>query len=147
MDLLRPDTESCLITSRIPGEPFGELLAHLTAEGNEIERKEAIASIRDIILQLRSIKNPHVSIHSRYMCNASGEALIDPRVRGGMKYLSSTIFNNQRTGDCPPELQHRNKHNVHFSLGDINLFNILAHEGKISGVVDWEFGGWWLGVH
>jgi hypothetical protein len=88
MDLLRTDTESCLITSRIPGEPFGELLAHLTAEGNEIERKEAIASIRDIILQLRSIKNPHASIHPRYMCNASGEALIDPRVRGGMKYLS-----------------------------------------------------------
>jgi hypothetical protein len=49
MDLLQTDTESCLITSRIPGEPFGELLAHLTAEGNEIERKEAIASIRDII--------------------------------------------------------------------------------------------------
>jgi hypothetical protein len=22
--------------------------------------------------------------------------------------------------------------------------NIFAHKGKISGAVDWEFGGWWL---
>jgi aminoglycoside phosphotransferase (APT) family kinase protein len=34
-----------------------------------------------------------------------------------------------------------------FTRGDLNLSNIIVSEGKITGIVDWEWGGfypWWV---
>jgi len=30
-----------------------------------------------------------------------------------------------------------------FTHGDLNPFNILVREGKVVGIIDWEFSGWY----
>ncbi|KAL4789136.1 kinase-like protein [Aspergillus venezuelensis] len=37
----------------------------------------------------------------------------------------------------------QNKHRVVFTHGDLRLANIMVHNGSVSGIVDWEQGGWY----
>ncbi|KAB8276432.1 kinase-like protein [Aspergillus minisclerotigenes] len=37
----------------------------------------------------------------------------------------------------------QNKHQVVFTHGDLRLANIMVNNGNVTGIVDWEFGGWY----
>lgn len=39
--------------------------------------------------------------------------------------------------------QLRTDHRIVFTHGDINLHNIMVQDGKITGIIDWEFAGWY----
>ena len=40
----------------------------------------------------------------------------------------------QQDGPWPPP---------RFTHGDLNPFNILVRKGKVVGIIDWEFSGWY----
>ncbi|KAE8311195.1 hypothetical protein BDV41DRAFT_578857 [Aspergillus transmontanensis] len=37
----------------------------------------------------------------------------------------------------------QNKHQTVFTHGDLRLANIMVNNGNVTGIVDWEFGGWY----
>ena len=53
-----------------------------------------------------------------------------------------------RRGDnldkCAPEVAtlHNGRYVSKFTHGDLTMFNVLVHEGKISAILDWECAGW-----
>lgn len=37
----------------------------------------------------------------------------------------------------------QNRHQILFTHGDLRLQNIMVKDGCVSGVLDWEFSGWY----
>ncbi|KAE8332238.1 kinase-like domain-containing protein [Aspergillus sergii] len=37
----------------------------------------------------------------------------------------------------------QNKHQIVFTHGDLHLANIMVNNGSVTGILDWEFGGWY----
>jgi len=38
---------------------------------------------------------------------------------------------------------HSKNHNIVFTHGDLNPWNILVHDGHVSAILDWETAGWY----
>lgn len=36
-----------------------------------------------------------------------------------------------------------NKHQIVFTHGDLRLQNVMVEDGNVSGILDWEFSGWY----
>ncbi|RAK97506.1 uncharacterized protein BO80DRAFT_482083, partial [Aspergillus ibericus CBS 121593] len=37
----------------------------------------------------------------------------------------------------------QNTHRIVFTHGDFRLANIMVHDGHVTGIVDWEYSGWY----
>ncbi|KAF5635703.1 hypothetical protein F25303_8380 [Fusarium sp. NRRL 25303] len=57
-------------------------------------------------------------------------------------FIDEEEFNNILRTPALPDLFHSTGHDIVFTHSDINMRNILMHNGRISGIVDWENSGW-----
>ncbi|KAG7407638.1 hypothetical protein Forpe1208_v013520 [Fusarium oxysporum f. sp. rapae] len=51
-------------------------------------------------------------------------------------------FNNIPQTPALPDVFHSTGHKIVFTHPDINMRNVLMHNGRTSGIVDWENSGW-----
>ncbi|KAJ5366645.1 hypothetical protein N7541_000586 [Penicillium brevicompactum] len=116
------------------------------------QKKSIIIEVAGYISQLRKLKPPREGI----VASASLGALMDHRVgsyvfgpftshEGFHTYLRA----NLRVEDCDksfcPEVTecHTRQYRSCFTHADLAPRNIMIHNGKVSAVVDWQFGGWY----
>ena len=55
-------------------------------------------------------------------------------------------FMSNFKGDIGPFLTgmlNHHKHRIVFSHGDLRPANIIVKDGHITGIIDWELGGWY----
>lgn len=132
----------------------GRSLAYSWPSLDESSKAKILAQLHTYMAELRSLKPKDPGCIS----SVSGGPFTDTRlpscdqhgpfssVREFHKYLRNGIEGNEL--DVLPEVQdliklHETTNNiVCFTHSDLNPLNILVHNGRITGIVDWEFAGW-----
>ena len=137
----------------------GSVLSDLwTAMTNE-EKKTVLDDLTSILTQLRSVRAPEGSmigavngIGPAADSRASGaefggpfpseyefnEWLVSLIHRESQQYFSGFFVETFRS--CLASLS---SHQLRFSHGDLGMHNILVQGGRISGIIDWEYAGWY----
>jgi hypothetical protein len=138
---------------------IGIMMAHApgrTLEGiwktaSEADKTAYIAQLRDIILRLRQHTAPFIG-------RAGHQPCIDPGGFGDVQYDmgpfdDEKLFNQYRLdqlrhkrGDAVAEraagLQ-KSGHKFVLTHGDLSDRNVMVENGRITGILDWEFSGWY----
>ncbi|CRK20821.1 hypothetical protein HYQ46_007801 [Verticillium longisporum] len=146
-----------IVMERIQGDELPTALNVLSPEALE----GLFLQLRKFIQELRALKPPTTGVES-----CVGGSLFDSRIpRGNPRFGPFTTIQNfhfwlrddlkpedlqdqkrdqdwhdlqkmmdRQDGPCPPPV---------FTHGDLNPFNILVREGKVVGIIDWEFSGWY----
>ncbi|KAI1160665.1 kinase-like domain-containing protein [Nemania serpens] len=147
-----------IVMERIQGDELPAAWKSLSKEALE----GVFAQLRGIFQELRSLTPPPgTGVES-----CVGGSLYDSRIpRGNPRFGPfKTIqeFHFWLRGDLKPEdLADREKNQdvddalemmrqqdgpwppPTFAHGDLNPFNVLVRDGKVVGLIDWEFGGWY----
>ena len=146
IDTFDTPQRSYLLMTRVPGRPIGQLLDVMTDD----ETRQAVSDLKRIVLELRQIPN---TIDSKFrICNSLGEGFLDWRIpdsqREELRFETEAEFNKYLTTPFWDEIRklaaksHEIHHDIVFTHGDLNMRNILAVNGRITGIVDWENAGW-----
>ncbi|OBS19984.1 hypothetical protein FPOA_11707 [Fusarium poae] len=147
LDLVSSSDDSYLLTTRLPGHPVGSCLD--TMSDGDVDA--FIHELQGYLSQLRAISKPDSIRHA--ICNAVGGPCYDYRTIAGQDYdeekgdliepfANEEDFNKKLQTGALPRVAHESGHKIVFTHGDINMRNILMHNGRISGIVDWENAGW-----
>lgn len=147
LDLVSHSDKSYLLTSQVPGVHLGMCIDTLSDE----ELSTLICDLQHCVGELRAIpKNvaPNFAI-----TNALGKACYDYRISACLDYndggefvgpfVNEEEFNKTLQVGAPPGVSHRDDHKIVFTHGDLNMRNVLVHDGRLSGTVDWENSGWY----
>jgi aminoglycoside phosphotransferase len=149
IDLVFTEDRACLITTRVPGEPLGKQVVRILENDDTKAREKLIRDLRYLVIQLRSIPNRFGDSFKEstgmHLCNTYGGPLLDVRFNNHMAgpFATEAEFNEELKVSTAPHLKHKDNHWICFTHGDLNMRNILVQDGEISGVVDWEFAGWY----
>ncbi|KAM0084120.1 hypothetical protein ACKRZS_003665 [Fusarium odoratissimum] len=103
------------------------------------------------LTQLRSISRPGTPKYE--IRNAIGGPYYDYRIIAAHDYdkecgdffgpcTDEEDFNNILRTPALPDVFHSTGHNIVFTHSDINMRNVLMHNGRISGIADRENSGW-----
>ncbi|KAL3468864.1 kinase-like protein [Aspergillus californicus] len=125
IDVLESSRFSYLLMTCVPGRPVGQLLDTMTDE---------------------QVKQVNLTSASK------GGGILDWRVpdsqREELRFETEADFNKHLTDPFWEAIRrdaaksHDIRHDIVFTHGDLNPRNILAENGKITGIVDWENAGW-----
>ncbi|OJD13728.1 hypothetical protein AJ78_05840 [Emergomyces pasteurianus Ep9510] len=145
-----PATAECwMLTTRIMGDVAGKCLPLMNAE----QLQQFSIDFRDYVEQIRSIPNPYPHL----ICSSLGEECRDCRIDhddgGNGPYDKIEDLNKHLMSICSPipeaadralvEKIHSRSYRVFFAHADLKPGNVLVHDGRLSGFVDWEFAGWY----
>ncbi|OJD12940.1 hypothetical protein ACJ73_09271 [Blastomyces percursus] len=146
IDVLETQHFSYLLMTRVPGRPIGQMINSMTDE----QMEQVVADLKHYISELRRI--PRTKTSEFQICNSMGGGILDWRIpdsqRKEIRFSTESEFNKYLTDPFWDEIRKRAavSHNVHhdivFTHGYLNPRNILAENGKITGIVDWENAGW-----
>ncbi|KAK2809485.1 hypothetical protein FQN50_003753 [Emmonsiellopsis sp. PD_5] len=146
IDVLETRHFSYLLMTRVPGRPIGQMVESMTDE--QIE--QAVIDLKRYISELRKI--PRNTTSEFQICNSMGGGILDWRIpdsqREELRFSTESEFNKYLTDPFWDEIRkraavsHDVRHDIVFTHGDLNPRNILAENGKITGIVDWENAGW-----
>ncbi|CAG8408996.1 unnamed protein product [Penicillium salamii] len=116
------------------------------------QKKYIIAEVGGYISQLRKLEPPQEGI----VASASLDEALDHRVGSctfgpftSHKRFHSYLRVNLPIEDCDKEIGpgvaecHSRRYRSCFTHVDIAPRNIMVHEGKVSAIVNWQFGGWY----
>lgn len=144
IDVLETPDASHLLMTQVPGRPIGQLLNAMTDEQVE----NAVTDLKRYVAELRSIPNEASKFQ---ICNSEGGGILDWRIPDSqsekLRFHTETDFHNCLTEMMTHDTRrhaaksHAIPHAVVFTHGDLNPRNILAENGKITGIVDWENAG------
>ena len=148
-----------ILMTRLPGVEFDEIFP------NQVEplAMESITDdLRTILNTTRSWQNPWGFGDGRKkICNASGGRIRSVRVPNHAMspfeseqvlndYLLSTASTNSfATQDeyneaiATARKMNNFTHSIVFTHGDFALHNVLVHDGRVLGLIDWECAGWY----
>ncbi|KAE8353875.1 kinase-like protein [Aspergillus coremiiformis] len=116
------------------------------------QKRHIITEVTGYVTQLRSLEPPHTEI----VASANLEACLDHRVgpstfgpfndhaefhsflRRHIDIENCTQTFGQEVIDC-----HSRRYRSCFTHADLCPRNIIVDNGKISAIIDWEFGGWY----
>jgi hypothetical protein len=101
--------------------------------------------------QLRSLPKQVAPAHA--ICNAIGGPCHDFRISASQEWIeergdffgpfvNEDEFNKTLQTPALPGITHSSGHKIVFTHGDINMRNVMVHNGRISGIIDWENAGW-----
>ncbi|KAH0593877.1 hypothetical protein MHUMG1_08199 [Metarhizium humberi] len=142
-----PDGKSEIHMDYVQGESLDKLWPTMSVE----EKKDVCRQLREILEQMRSIAPPCELIGA-----CDGTEIRDTRVLNTYHhppcrdeemfngFLLSSLF--KITPEAVREalsLHLRTDHRIVLSHCDLAPRNILVQDGKITGLVDWEDGGWY----
>ncbi|KAJ5413185.1 hypothetical protein N7465_005490 [Penicillium sp. CMV-2018d] len=144
IDVLETPDASYLLMTEVPGRPIGQLLNTMTDEQVE----NAVTDLKRYVAELRAIPNEASKFQ---ICNSEGGGILDWRIPDSqsekLRFHTETDFHNYLTAMMTDDTRrqaansHAIPHAVVFTHGDLNPRNILAENGKITGIVDWENAG------
>ncbi|CVL04985.1 uncharacterized protein FMAN_12985 [Fusarium mangiferae] len=146
LDLVSDADASYLLTTTILGQRLDSYIDILSDHDLDIFKRD----MQKYVAQLRSISRQERQNHA--ISNAVGGPCYDYRIvacsdydkeRGDFfgPFIDEEEFNILRT-PALPDVFHSTGHDIVFTHSDINMRNILMHNGRISGIVDWENSGW-----
>lgn len=145
IDVLESSRFSYLLMTCVPGRPIGHIFNTMTDD----QVKQVVTDLKGYISELRAIPNK-ISEHN--ICNSKGGGILDWRIpdsqREELRFKTEAGFNKYLTDPFWEDIRIRasKSHDIHhdivFTHGDLNPRNILAENGKITGIVDWENAGW-----
>lgn len=102
------------------------------------------------IQELRQIPNRTASEFQ--ICSSTGNGILDWRIpdsqREDLRFKTEQDFNKYLTNPIWDDIRkraavsHGAQHDIVFTHGNLNPRNILAENGRIRGIVDWENAGW-----
>lgn len=147
LDLVSDADTSYLLTTTITGQRLGSYIDVLSDDDLDIFKRD----MQKYMAQLRSISRQGGQKHA--ISNAVGGPCYDYRIvachdydkeRGDFfgPFIDEEEFNNILRTPALPDVFHSTGHDIVFTHSDINMRNILMHNGRISGIVDWENSGW-----
>ncbi|KAI1052770.1 hypothetical protein LB505_013634 [Fusarium chuoi] len=147
LDLVSDADTSYLLTTTIPGQRLGSYIDVLSDDDLDIFKRD----MQQYMAQLRSISRQEGQKHA--ISNVVGGPCYDYRIvacndydkeRGDFfgPFIDEEEFNNALRTPALPDVFHSTGHDIVFTHSDINMRNILMHNGRISGIVDWENSGW-----
>jgi len=139
---------SYLLTSQIPGLRLGVCIDTLS----DREVDALISELQKCLAELRAI--PKLVAPRYAITNAVGKACYDYRINAGLEYdedrgdfvgpfLDEEEFNKTLQTPALPDVSHHSGHKIVFTHGDLNMRNVIVHDGRLSGIVDWENSGWY----
>lgn len=109
----------------------------------------SLVDLKRFVSQLRTIPNNTGEFR---ICNSKGGGILDCRIPASqhedLRFKTEADFNKYFTDplrkDIAPTVakSHSIPHEIYFTHGDLNMRNILAQDGKTTGIVDWENAGW-----
>ncbi|KAI1169268.1 kinase-like domain-containing protein [Nemania serpens] len=137
LDFVSSTDMSYLLTSRVPSLPLGMCI-------DTLSENEVHTLLRAIPKEV----SPNYAIS-----NALGESCYDYRIIAGSDYdeergdffgpfMDEEEFNRTLQVGALPGVSHCSGHNIVFTHADLNMRNVLVHNGRLSGIVDWENSGW-----
>jgi aminoglycoside phosphotransferase (APT) family kinase protein len=142
-----PDGDVSIRMDFVPGESLASVWPSMTPEG----RDSICLQLREILSKMRSVPWELGLIGS-----CSGGMARDCRqytdysdgpYKDEATFNSSFYFDLVRTAPDPIRTalfkQIRNDHRIVFSHGDLAQHNILVKDGRITGLIDWEYAGWY----
>ncbi|KAI5464237.1 kinase-like domain-containing protein [Mariannaea sp. PMI_226] len=147
LDLVSNTGTSYLLTSRVPGLRLGMCIDTLS----ENEVYTLVCDLQRCLGELRMIPkdvNPNYAIS-----NTLGKPCYDYRIIAGLDYdeeqgdfigpfVDEEEFNKILQIGALPSVSHCSGHQIVFTHADLNMRNVLIHNGRLSGIVDWENSGW-----
>jgi hypothetical protein len=118
---------------------------------SENEVYTLVCDLRRGTRELRVI--PKEVTPSYAISNALGKSCYDYRIFTGLDYdeergyfigpfVDEEEFNKTLQIGALPGVSHCSGHKIVFTHGDLNMRNVLVHNGRLSGIVDWENSGW-----
>ncbi|KGO41826.1 Aminoglycoside phosphotransferase [Penicillium expansum] len=141
IDVLETPDASHLLMTQVPGRPIGQLLNTMTDKQVEND----VTDIKQYVAELRAIPN---EVSKFQICNSEGGGILDWRIPDSqskkLRIQTETDFNNYLTAMMTDDARrhaaksHTASHAIVFTHRDLNPRNILARNGKITGIVDWE---------
>ncbi|KAI9737251.1 MAG: hypothetical protein M1818_005784 [Claussenomyces sp. TS43310] len=146
-----PHAPISILMTRIPGQELGQVFETLSDE----DRDTAFSEMQTMLRTMREWPHPW---GGERICSISGTAIRSVRVPGHVvgpceseqefnEYLISAASSHELSPDEYKEKLDRAKkmeslhHRTVFGHGDLKHYNILFHQGHISGFIDWESAG------
>ncbi|KAK2763869.1 hypothetical protein FQN54_009487 [Arachnomyces sp. PD_36] len=141
--------KSWMLTTRIEGDIAGKCLPLMDTD----ELEQFRIDFRNYVEQLRSIPNPYPHLICSPLGGGCQDCRIDNNNGSTGPYDTIADFNKRLMAMCNPIPDaadravvadvHSRSYRVFFAHADLNPANVLIHNGRLSGFVDWEFAGWY----
>ena len=145
LDVVENGRDSLMLMTTLPGHDLSQYKAENISE-EVIEE-----TMRDWFTQLRNLTPPNPA----QACGADGGPCKSFRVAPDPfgPFPDASSFNEYVMRTSPYKNWERlekivpksytKHHRVVFSHGDLHISNILMHQGRLSGLIDWECAGWY----
>ncbi|KAG5943669.1 hypothetical protein E4U60_006551 [Claviceps pazoutovae] len=149
LDLVSDSENSYLLTTTVRGVPLGWCIDTLSRD----EVTTLVGDLQKYVSELRAIPK---EISPKYaISDALGKACYDGRLITGSDYdeargdffgpfVDEDDFNNTLRCGALPNVVHNSGHGIVFTHGDLNMRNVMMHNERLSGFIDWETCGWYL---
>ncbi|PWY80765.1 kinase-like protein [Aspergillus sclerotioniger CBS 115572] len=149
-----PHAPISILMTRVPGKELGQVYETFNDEDKDAVLQQLDQSLKTI----RKWKSPW---GENRICSLLGTPLRSVRVPNHLagpfeseQELNDYLREPAWLGGFPSEMAynealHRARrmdeksHNIVFTHGDLQHHNIMVHEGRISGFLDWEAAGWY----
>ncbi|KAG6169228.1 hypothetical protein E4U11_004562 [Claviceps purpurea] len=148
LDLVSDSKKSYLLTTKVCGIPLGWCIDTLSHD----EVTTLVGDLRKCLSKLRAIPK---EVSPKYaITDALGKACYDDRLVTGSDYdeargdffgpfMDEEDFNDTLRCGALPNVVHSSGHEIVFTHGDLNMRNIMMHNGRLSGFIDRETCGWY----
>ncbi|KAG5928564.1 hypothetical protein E4U42_000434 [Claviceps africana] len=148
LDFVSDSKKSWLLMTKVPGMGLWTCIDGLSHS----EERALVHDLQEALSQLRAI--PKQVAPEYAITNAIGKACYDGRIsvcapddpeQGEFvgPFVDEAAFHNRLRIRALPNFSQRNGHRILFTHGDLNMRNVLMHNGRFSGIVDFEMSGWY----
>ncbi|KAI0369520.1 kinase-like protein [Pilatotrama ljubarskyi] len=114
-----------------------------------------VQDLRDAFVELRSLPSPSSAVTGLrgrpLKCSRGGDITLIGPFRDQQEFkdfifaqANSSIFAHRMpTLHCLAEPVNARKHRICFTHADLAPRNIVVKDGRLAGIIDWEFAGWY----
>ncbi|KEQ94795.1 hypothetical protein AUEXF2481DRAFT_30155 [Aureobasidium subglaciale EXF-2481] len=149
-----PHAPMSIMMTRLPGQELGQVYESLSST----ERDTILSEMQAYLGSIRRWKSPW---GEKCICSSSGKAIRSVRVPYHKMgpFESEQSMNDYLLYPAGPDMWHTleefeslkrrverlfsDKHRIVYTHGDLKHHNIMVHNGRVSGIIDWESAGWY----